>query len=246
MPIPSYGVLKAKVVGFDRGSPNDKTPHFEIHATAAQKHYRLAVNVQSQQAPSEVLYLVNEKFDADWLQDLKSMSAGFKLLKKGDRTALDYVRSGLFDPAKLKPLAPNVPGTDNDLEDLVEKHVKLAISSPGAMIYAFGSRFGPDKGKDKTFGFSPQLGVHDIHMNQGNSGSFANDDGVFQDGALLIQFPKKDQWTAIFLAFQSQSFHTDDRNGHRLAAAAAAAAGGTPKASSPAAPKKPKKKKAKK
>jgi uncharacterized protein YukJ len=127
----------------------------------------------------------------------------------------------------MKPLPPEVPGKNNDLEDLIEKYVDLAISKPGALIYAFGSRFGPQKGKDKSFGFTPQLGVHDIHMNQGNSAKFVRDDGVFQDGALLVYLPQGDTWIAVFLAFQSQSFHTDDGTGHRLAAAAAAAGGGS-------------------
>jgi uncharacterized protein YukJ len=226
MPIASYGVLKGKAVKTDRGKASDKTPHFEIQVTAAQKNYRIAVNVQSQQAPSEVLYCVNKNFnDAKRLAKLKSLSAGFKLLKGSDPMALDYVRSGLFDPQTMQSLPPNVPGDNNDLEDLVGKYVGLAISSAGAMIYAFGSRFGPEKGKDSTFGFSPELGVHDIHMNQGNSKQFAGDDGVFQDGGLLINLPKGDQWIAIFLAFQSQSFQTDDRTGHTLATAAAAVGG---------------------
>jgi hypothetical protein len=50
--------------------------------------------------------------------------------------------------------------------------------------------------------------VHDIHMNQGNSGRFRGDDGVWQDGGLLLHFPAQDQWVAIFLAFQSQAWHT--------------------------------------
>jgi len=53
-------------------------------------------------------------------------------------------------------------------------------------------------------------------MNQGNSGRFAEDDGVWQDGGLLLQFPDTGQWVAIFLAFQSQAWHTDDSTGHSL------------------------------
>jgi len=118
------------------------------------------------------------------------------------------------------------------------------MTKPGAMIYAFGARFGPEKGKDTQFGFSPELGVHDIHMNQGNSAAFQKDDGVFQDGALLINLPQGNQWIALFLAFQSQSFHTDDRTGHRLAAAAATATGSTvPKATTSGKAKKTKSKK---
>jgi hypothetical protein len=51
-------------------------------------------------------------------------------------------------------------------------------------------------------------------MNQGNSGRFTVDDGVWQDGGLLLHFPNQNQWVAIFLAFQSQAWHTDDTTGH--------------------------------
>jgi len=84
-------------------------------------------------------------------------------------------------------------------------------------VYAFGERWGPEPGtKDKYFGFLPGNGIHDIHMNQGNAGQFAADDGVFQDGGVLVQFPDQQEWIAIFLKFQSQSWHTDDKTGHSI------------------------------
>ena len=70
--------------------------------------------------------------------------------------------------------------------------------------------------RDKVFGFLPGNGVHDVHMNQGNSQQFRRDDGVWQDGGLLLHYPTQDQWVAIFLAFQSQAWHTDDRTGHAI------------------------------
>ena len=54
-------------------------------------------------------------------------------------------------------------------------------------------------------------------MNQGNSAAFAGDDGVRQDGGLLLHFPGRDQWVGIFLAFQSQAWHTEDTTGHTIA-----------------------------
>jgi len=42
------------------------------------------------------------------------------------------------------------------------------------------------------------------------------DDGVWQDGALLLHFPGQAQWVGIFLAFQSQAWHTDDVTGHTV------------------------------
>jgi len=66
---------------------------------------------------------------------------------------------------------------------------------------------------DANFGFVPGNGVHDIHMNRGNVGNFVSDDGVWQDGGLLFHFPVQQQWTAVFLKFQSQSWHTSDVDG---------------------------------
>ena len=102
-----------------------------------------------------------------------------------------------------------------------------AIQDEHATIYAFGERWGPEPGKaDKHFGFLPGNGIHDIHMNQGNAARFRSDDGVWQDGALLLHFPAivdgegrevfPEQWVGVFLAFQSQCWHTDDATGHCL------------------------------
>ena len=62
-------------------------------------------------------------------------------------------------------------------------------------------------------------------MNQGNVGKFISDDGVWQDGGLLFHFPERDQWVGIFLAFQSQAWHTDDRTGHTIPGGGAIADG---------------------
>ena len=53
-------------------------------------------------------------------------------------------------------------------------------------------------------------------MNQGNTGQFHRDDGIWQDGGLLLHYPGTNQWVAIFLAFQSQGWHTDDHTGHTV------------------------------
>jgi hypothetical protein len=105
----------------------------------------------------------------------------------------------------------------NDLSDQMEHYVGRAILEQDAHVYAFGERWGPEFNKrDKIFGFQPGNGVHDIHMNQGNIEAFRKDDGVWQDGAMLIHFPTTYQWVGIFLAFQSQAWHTDDVTGHAI------------------------------
>jgi uncharacterized protein YukJ len=93
--------------------------------------------------------------------------------------------------------------------------VQLAIADPDALIYAFGDRWGPENGQaDQYFHFEPGNGIHNIHMNQGNDPGHADEDGVWQDGALFFSFPAQNNWVAIFLKFQSQSWTTDDTTGH--------------------------------
>ena len=83
---------------------------------------------------------------------------------------LDFIRGNLFDRAAMRPLPPDAAGPDNDLADLLDHYVERAIADPTARVYAFGERWGPEGGTpDKVFGFPPGNGVHDIHMNQGNS-----------------------------------------------------------------------------
>jgi hypothetical protein len=54
-------------------------------------------------------------------------------------------------------------------------------------------------------------------MNQGNPrGRFSKDNGVWQDGALIFHFPSQHHWVAVFLKFQTQAWHTDDRTGQAL------------------------------
>jgi hypothetical protein len=53
-------------------------------------------------------------------------------------------------------------------------------------------------------------------MNQGNSPNFVHQDGVWQDGAMLIHLPAENRWIGVFLKFQSQAWHTDDVTGHAL------------------------------
>jgi hypothetical protein len=110
-----------------------------------------------------------------------------------------------------------MPGPGNDLKELIDLYIQRAIQAEDGLLYVFGEPWGPEPSTpDKYFGFRPGSGIHDIHMNQGSVGRFQASNGVWQDGALLIHFPSRNQWVGIFLAFQSQCFHTDDRTGDAI------------------------------
>lgn len=215
MPLKKYGVLKGKAIGAKRET-EPRSPHFQIHMEAGDAQYRIAVNVKSQLSPSELLFLVDDDFQHSITASLPGLPVGFTSLRsQPGGPALDFIRGNLFNRLDMRLLPPNVPGPNNDLGDQIEHYVARAIQEPDAQIYAFGQRWGPEEHMpDKVFRFSPGNGIHDIHMNQGNVPPHTGDDGVWQDGALMFEFPASHQWVGVFLAFQSQAWHTDDRTGH--------------------------------
>jgi uncharacterized protein YukJ len=218
MPLKSYGVVSGRVVNTCREGSSD-SPHYQIHLVDdAGTHYRAAINVQSAQSPSELRYLIVDDFRHPVTGALPAAGSGWTRLAAGPGGAnLDYIRANLFDPAAMRLLPPDVTGPDNDLADLLDHYVQRAQADPQVTAYVFGERWGPETTTaDKIFGFLPGNGVHDVHMNQGNTGPFVRDDGVWQDGGLLLHLAAESRWVAIFLAFQSQAWHTDDTTGHTL------------------------------
>lgn len=215
MSLRNYGVLVGRPLERRLGTTHN--PHYQIHLRGAGTDYRISVNVKSQRYPSEVEYVAVEDFSHPLTADLSLLEPGFHLLvnEPGD-LALDYIRGNLFDRREMKPLPFSLHGPDNDLNELLDKYVQQAIADETALIYAYGERWGPERHPDRIFGFKPGNGLHDVHMNQGNHPSFRYQDGVWRDGGLLFHFPAQAYWVGVFLKFQSQSWHTNDRTGHRI------------------------------
>lgn len=216
MPLKNYGILKGKAIEVRIGA--GQSPHYQVHIIDDTTDYRIAINVQSALSPSELEYLIDDRFTHPLTAMLQEMPLGFtKVASKPGTNALDYIRGNLFDRTKMRPLPFNVPGLDNDLNEKIDSVMQRALADEEATVYAFGERWGPEKNKkDKYFGFLPGNGIHDIHMNQSNVGNFVKDDGVWQDGGVIVHFPGQNQWVAIFLKFQSQGWHTDDKTGHKI------------------------------
>lgn len=219
MSLSTYGVLKGSVIGHLRDADDD---HYQILLRAASVMHRVAVNVKSSapNAPSTVLFQSTATLPAAFTAALQALPAGYKKLPhKSGGLAIDYLRSGFVKPKLMRPVPPDAPGANNDLKDTLESAVLKAIAQPGAAIYAFGAKWGPEKSRpDQYFRFTPGNGIHDIHMNQGNSGKYASDNGTWQDGALVIEYPGN-KWRAFFFAFQTQSFRTDAQGNPTASAA---------------------------
>lgn len=216
MPLKSYGVLIGRPI--DKRLATRSNAHYQVHVIDATTDYRIAINVKSAEAPSEVEYIIIDQFSHPLLKDISPMERGFHTIpSKPGGIALDFIRANLFDRDKMRPLPYMVDGPNNDLNDALDVYIQRAIQDEDALVYAFGERWGPEtKKKDDYFGFLPGNGIHDIHMNQGSVGQFADSNGVWQDGGLLIHYPQENQWVGIFLKFQSESWHTDDKTGNRI------------------------------
>jgi uncharacterized protein YukJ len=218
MPIANYSVLAGKPTAGKVVS--GASTHYQITMQAAGGPFTVAVNIQSVDG-SEVLYAIEEGFTPPDLAGLMALPMGMtKLHSAAGGLALDYVRSTvggapMITRAQMTLLpqlnAKTKGGSAEEqmiqqarakaLENAVVTLLNMTIADKDGVIYAFGSAFA-DSGKVD--------GIHDIHMNQGNpANNHGGDNGVWQDGALLIHLPAKGTWTAVFIAFQTESWTTD-------------------------------------
>ena len=216
MPITNYGVMVGNPVAGK--VVTGSSTHYQIRMSAPGGSFTVAVNIQSVDG-SEVLYVIKEDFVPPDEAGLLALRPGMTKLKSvSGGLALDFVRSTV-DGAPMVTLAemtllPQLRPSGLSEEDRMMNRVRssalqnavvtllnMTIADKDGVLYAFGSSFS-DKGKGD--------GIHDIHMNQGNpKGSHGGDNGVWQDGGLLIHLPAKSSWVAIFIAFQTESWSTD-------------------------------------
>jgi uncharacterized protein YukJ len=191
--------------------------HYQITMQANGGPFTVAVNIQSVDG-SDVLYAIEENFTPPDEAGLLALPTGMTSLKsEPGGLALDYVRSTVNGQPMITleqmTLLPQLlaKGSEDErmmnrvrasaLQNAVVTLLNMTIADKNGTIYAFGSAYA-DSGKVD--------GIHDIHMNQGNpTNNHGGDNGVWQDGALLIHLPSKGTWTAVFIAFQTESWDTD-------------------------------------
>ena len=75
MPIPGYGVLRGRPAR--KADATRRSPHYQVLLQAAKRSYRVAVNVQSQDEPDELLYYLDQDFQHPLLAGLVKVADGF-------------------------------------------------------------------------------------------------------------------------------------------------------------------------
>jgi uncharacterized protein YukJ len=206
----AYGYVKAKVIS----PPTLKATH-RPHETQYHLHFGMrvdgdqwdvAVNVGTNDADDQLKYKLLFDFDHAIVGSLKAADAGsHDLTGQSALPALDFMRSDILDSTGAWRDSDVMDGTDAPNPAASIKKLISRAQSQGLDVYVFG-RF-----------YTEGDGIHDIHMNQGSTGSFIHRPGndsndhndVWQDGALLVD-PGQGQWIAFFSAFDQQHVPTDD------------------------------------
>lgn len=207
----TYGVLVGRVKDGQLKTAG-ASPHYEIWITNEDESHCAAVNVRSVDGSDVQALFVPDFSTTSPKLDLGAMSTkrGFTAIATGPGgSGLDYLRDGIFDVNAMK----NIPmdGGGVSLANLLDASVERAKADGSAVAIILGEHFA-DRGADETFGFSPEQGIHDVHMMQGNRGSFASDNRVNGDGALFIRFDGGET-VALFARFSVQGIPTDDSTG---------------------------------
>lgn len=148
---------------------------------------------------TNLIYWVNRSWTHPLTATLSALTSDFHQATTTDGTglSLDFLRTS---PALLNIDAGQIvqdsdTSKSNDILSELEPIIKDAIADK-ASVYIFGRDY--------------KTGIHDVHMNQGNTGSFANAVGV--DGALIFGY-SDEHFEAVFLAFAEQEVPTDAQSG---------------------------------
>jgi uncharacterized protein YukJ len=199
-----------------RADPSGRSLHYQILLEGAGQQFRVAVNTRSGTSHARtaaLLYFADDDFRHEITRRLDSVDDGYLHVDSvPHHLALDYQRGGMFDRRHMRRIPSSIPGPHNDLVDELDYFIDRLQTDPSCRLHAYGTRWGPEpQTPDQVFDFLPGNGIHDVHMNQGNADEHWHDNGIWSDGGLIFHEPGRDLWGAIFLAFQTQSWHTDDQ-----------------------------------
>jgi len=196
-----------------------RRPHYHILVEAGNQQFDIAVNIASEDPKTDdvrVLYAIKRNITPPSAEALLSLPNGMFELPSQGITGIDFISDHLVTREEMQPLPlfdRSAPIEDQGSQE-VKQLVDDVVAEPDAVLYAFGHRYDQTSATNASWGFQPDDGIHNIHMNQGNyTGNHDNENGRGEDGALFLYFPKTNTWQAVFIAFQTQSFD-NDANGY--------------------------------
>jgi uncharacterized protein YukJ len=96
MPLKSYGAVRGRVV--DHRLATAANAHFQLHVRDGETSYRVAINVESKESPSELEYVMDSAFAHPLLDAVAALPGGWSEIEsERGGAALDFIRGNLFD-----------------------------------------------------------------------------------------------------------------------------------------------------
>jgi uncharacterized protein YukJ len=211
-----YGYVKCKILSSPRLQASHRPHEIQYHlhallqvetADGTQK-WDTAINVGTNDADDLLQYRLVHDFHHSIINSLGAADPGFHdLTGTTGLPALDFLRSDLLNETGPWRISDVMDGSEFPEPLASLKRLLVSARAHNADVYIFGRTY---KGGD--------LGIHDVHMNQGSlSDTFRNDgvsddndhNDIWQDGAVLIDFGQS-QWSGYFTAFTQQQVPTDN------------------------------------
>ncbi|ETS84710.1 hypothetical protein PFICI_02735 [Pestalotiopsis fici W106-1] len=205
MTISAYGVWRGTATKWEPTQQDNDHGHITF-TDGDSDDLDCAVDVKSKDSDSRIVFWNVVSFD-----DSHPLAAKLAAIDKGYQAitnhtssglGLDYLKSDLVNVKQGRILDYQEKGPNNDILDFLNPILNAAVSEKADM-YLYGSKY------------SEGSGIHDIHMNQGDSGRFAKENGVYQDGGMIFNFGSGNGdlsgWQAVFLAFATQATQTDSK-----------------------------------
>ena len=218
-----YGFYKAQLGGTPFVQKKLITHHdetqYHLHISLSAPNNPLwdcAINIGTDDRNDLLRYRMVTNFSHPVCDTLLAAMQGYNdLTGKHSLPALDFLRSDILTAGNGTGNWQNSDVMNDGVLTLsttfepvatLEAALAKAAADENACVYAFGRTY--------TQGGA---GIHDIHMNQGSTGShfqnIGNDSNdhndVWQDGAVLINY-SDGTWAAYFTAFTQQVVPTDD------------------------------------
>jgi uncharacterized protein YukJ len=221
-----YGFVKCKLRSDPRlqSSRHGRETQYHLHAglnvpsSQGAQNWDSAINVGTDDSDDLLKFRLIYDFHHPIRDTLSATAAGFHSLT-GQKAlpALDFLRSDLLAETGPWRISDVMDGSGQGEPAASLARLLQQANAASADVYIFGRTY---RGGD--------LGIHDVHMNQGSSGAFLNDghddrndhNDIWQDGAVLVDLGD-DRWAGYFTAFTQQSVPTDnlgnpDPGGHPI------------------------------
>ena len=204
----TYGIFKAKVASQPalQSSPHGNATQYHLHTAldgsngAGSDLWDSAVNVGTDDESDLLQYRLVSAYGHPIVQQLRALPPGFTELTGTDALpALDFLRCDVLTNTGSWQLSDVMDGSDTvepaaSLRQLLER-----AGTQNADVYAFGRTYTQNG-----------AGIHDVHLNQGSTGSELSSNRIWQDGAVIVDFAGSGV-SAYFTAFTQQLVPTDAR-----------------------------------